>query len=47
MVETAEQFVLVSAKERTRFVAYLPKRAIEDPVAVRAFLTREKPVRSG
>lgn len=37
-VETADQFVLVSAKEPTRFVAYLPKRAIEDPAAVRSFL---------
>ncbi|HEY6746177.1 MAG TPA: hypothetical protein VI357_10730 [Mycobacteriales bacterium] len=46
-VETADQFVLVSAKEPTRFVAYLPKRAIEDPVAVRSFLAEQKEVRPG
>ena len=47
VVETDQQYVLVSAKERTRFVAYLPKRAIEDPAAVRALLAAEREVRPG
>jgi hypothetical protein len=46
-VETAEQFVLVSATERTRFLAYLPKRAIEDPAAVRSVLAGRTEVRTG
>ena len=47
VVETAEQFVLVSVKERNRFVAYLPKRAIEDLDLVRAALEEHGDVRPG
>ena len=44
-VETPDQFVLVGHRDRSGFVPYLPKRALEDPDAVRAWLAARLEVR--
>lgn len=45
-VESPDQFVLVGAKEKTGFVPYVPKRALDNPAAVREFLAGRMPVRA-